>query len=535
MRPHTSEEKVNILVVDVRPENIAEMKTILQRADYNVVSAHSGNAALVALLRFDFAVILLDVKKPDMDGLETAALIRREERCQGVPIVFLGEAALIYHGYSAGAVDFLTRPIDPDILRAKVGVFGDLYQRRRALKYREEALRRAERELSRRMLEAREAEYEATFEAAPVGIARMGSDGRLARANQRFCDILGRSRDDILGLSLAHLVLPELPASGTNAEGWLSRPDGSGVCVDLTQSPVLRPGGALEGTIVVLEDITQRRRAEEALRLLVDENAILAQNAQQAVRVRDDFLSIASHELRTPLTPLQIQLQRISRSCAASEVIPLPRLSALIQSSERQVQRLTTLVDNLLDVTRIATDRLTLCLEQLDLEELVSEVATRFSDQLARAGCTLEFERSGPVVGRWDPMRIDQVVSNLLSNAAKYAAGSPVEVLVSAVGSNATIAVNDRGIGIPPDRLNQIFGRFERAVPARSFGGLGLGLYIAREIVKAHGGSIEATSRAGAGATFTVTLPLWSVSRSAESGRALTPEEYGAAEQGELR
>lgn len=509
---------VPVLVVDDRPENAAALKGVLQRPDYHVVSAHSGPAALVALLRADFAVILLDVMMPGMDGFETAALIRERERCRGIPIVFLtansSDRRLVSVGYSAGAVDYLIKPIDPEIVRAKVAVFADLYRRREALRQREEALLRAERELSRQRLEERELEYEATFEAAPVGIGRVGPEGRWARVNRRLCEHLGRAREELLELPRAYSVLPPLLPGGTGGNGWVTRPDGSGVCLDVT----------VNGEIIAVEDITERRRAEEAMRVLVDENALLYRDAQEAIRVRDEFLSIASHELRTPLTPLQIQLQRISRSAAANEAIPAARLIPLIQSSERQVQRLVALVDSLLDVTRIAADRLNLVLEELDLAELVADVAARFADQLSKVGCTLEIQSSGPVRGRWDPLRIDQVVSNLLSNAAKYAAGSLVRVRVLALGLAAQIEVQDQGIGIPADRLSQIFGRFERAVPSRSFGGLGLGLYIAHEIVEAHGGDIAVTSELGVGSTFTVTLPLWSVSRSAES-LAITPEE----------
>jgi signal transduction histidine kinase len=240
------------------------------------------------------------------------------------------------------------------------------------------------------------------------------------------------------------------------------------------------------------------------------DNALLYAQAQAAVRVREEFLSIASHELRTPLTPLQIQLQRLigTRSRAAVENLPPDKLRAILVRAERQVQRLASLIDNLLDVSRITAGKLRLELEpDVDLVELARDVGTRFNEELSRVGCPLVVAAEQPVVGAWDRLRVEQVVTNLVSNAVKYGPGKPIEIAIGVEDDRAVVSVTDHGIGIAADKLEKVFDRFERAVSARSYGGLGLGLYIARQIVDAHGGEIAVTSRLGEGSTFRVVLP----------------------------
>ena len=248
------------------------------------------------------------------------------------------------------------------------------------------------------------------------------------------------------------------------------------------------------------------------------ENARLYEEAQAAVRARDEFLSVASHELRTPLTPLRMQLQRLigSRHRAPAN-LPPERVRDILQRSERHVQRLSALIDNLLDVSRIASGRLMLDLAAVDLAEVLRDVFSRFSEELSVAGSQLgleiETDRADRVVqGQWDRLRIEQVVINLLTNAIKYGAGKPIEVTLRLHQGVATLCFRDHGIGIPQDKLSHIFERFERAVPARVYGGLGLGLFIARQILMAHGGSITVDSEMGQGSLFTVTLPLECIS-----------------------
>jgi predicted ATPase/signal transduction histidine kinase len=234
------------------------------------------------------------------------------------------------------------------------------------------------------------------------------------------------------------------------------------------------------------------------------DNARLYAGSQAAVQVRDQFLSVASHELRTPLTSLNMTVQAL-----LDHTVPATpdNLRKTFSIARRQIARLTHLVDELLNVSRITAGRLALELDDVDLAAVVRDVVERFAGELSRSGTRVAI-RATAVVGRWDRSALDQVVTNIVSNALKFGGGKPIDVVVEAVDGTARLVVTDRGIGIPSDRIPHIFERFERAVSARQYGGLGLGLYIARSIIEALGGSIEARSAGpGEGATFTVALP----------------------------
>ena len=261
-------------------------------------------------------------------------------------------------------------------------------------------------------------------------------------------------------------------------------------------------------------DFLDRRRAEgtlreseERYRKIAIENARLYGDAQEAIRHRDDFLSIAGHELKTPLSTLSLEIHRLlemARSSWPSDAGPLHAT----EKAARSVQRLSRLVDQLLDVSRVGAGRLALEPEELDLSALCREVADRFADELARSGSALDLRVAPPVVGFWDRLRLDQVVGNLLSNAIKYGQGRPIELEARAEDESAVLLVRDHGIGIPPEDQARVFARFERAVSSRHFGGLGLGLWIVHQIVDASGGTISIECAEGAGTAFTVRLPL---------------------------
>lgn len=235
------------------------------------------------------------------------------------------------------------------------------------------------------------------------------------------------------------------------------------------------------------------------------ERADLYDRALNAVRVRDDFLSVAGHELRTPLSALLLQAEVLLRMSDDTPKAAIRERGALVL---RGVTRLIKLTDELLDTSRITTGRLSLRREPVELGALVEEVVARTGGDGTRIGPNLRFEVTGPVQGYWDRARIEQVVTNLLTNALRYGGGEPIEVRVTRSANAATITVRDRGIGIGEDDQARIFDRFERAGGTNQFGGLGLGLWITREIVEAHGGRITVDSRLGEGATFTVTLPI---------------------------
>lgn len=226
----------------------------------------------------------------------------------------------------------------------------------------------------------------------------------------------------------------------------------------------------------------------------------------QAVRTRDEFLSVASHELKTPVTALQLQLQLLEHHADVDGLNP--RAKGRVGGALRVVDRLNALMDELLDVTRASAGRITLTREPMDLAAAASDVVQRHQELLRRAGCMVTIE--GAARGTWDRVRVEQVIANLVTNAVKYGAGAPIAIRIAAdaAAGVATVDVTDGGIGIAQEDHERIFEKFERAVSATNYGGLGLGLYIARQIVGLHGGTIAVTSALGAGARFTVRLPM---------------------------
>jgi len=284
----------------------------------------------------------------------------------------------------------------------------------------------------------------------------------------------------------------------------IQQPDGTRVWLSVNAQPLFEPDGrTLSGVASSFFDITERIRNEE-------ERARLLREAQEAVQVRDDFLSIASHELRTPLTPLNLKLHALLRAAesAPGGAVPAARVAADVRVAQRQVRKLADLIRDLLDVSRLVHGKLSLHLEDVDLAALTREVTEGFAPEAERAGCAVEVHVAGAVVGHWDRLRLEQVITNLLTNALKYGAGQPIRVDVRAEGESAVLEVRDGGIGIEPEHLARIFGKFERAVSERHYGGLGLGLYISLQVVQAMGGTLHVESQPGQGATFSVHLPL---------------------------
>jgi len=251
--------------------------------------------------------------------------------------------------------------------------------------------------------------------------------------------------------------------------------------------------GVVVGWLATATDIDDQKKAEDLLR--------------QAVVLRDDFLSVASHELRTPLTALKLEvsnLLRLARLDAGSE---RARLIAKVEKIDAQTARLRGLIDDLLDVSSLAAGQLELQIGPVDLAEVVAEVGARFIDEAARLGSRLTIDAREQAIGSWDRDRLEQVVSNLISNAIKYGDGKPIGVIVRAAGGQARLTVRDQGLGIAPHDQERIFGRFERAANSGNFGGIGLGLWIVKQIVNVFGGAVSVESAPGAGSTFTVELP----------------------------
>jgi PAS domain S-box-containing protein len=242
---------------------------------------------------------------------------------------------------------------------------------------------------------------------------------------------------------------------------------------------------------------------------LIDVTRLKKAEAEQreAVRVRDEFLQIASHELRTPLTPLALKVSSLRKLTSRGTLTPA-QLDKDLASAQRQVNRLTALVDDLLDVTRLSQGKLSLSYAEGSLTELVRSVLEELAGEAQRSGSTVVSDLVPQLDGRWDLARVRQVVENLVGNALKYGQGKPVHVTLRRVGDAAELTVRDEGLGIEPEAQPRIFQKFERAASARSYGGLGLGLYITRQLVQSHRGSIELASATDQGTTFTVRLPI---------------------------
>jgi len=391
-----SEIQANLLIVDDLPENLLALEALIKREDRTVFKALSADEALSQLLQHEFALAILDVQMPGMNGFELAELMRSTERTKNIPIVFVSAAGrelnYAFKGYESGAVDFLHKPLDIHAVKSKVNVFVDLYRQRKAMKQQVEAL-----EQSRREQEA---------------------------------------------------LLKELQSTQNELE--------------------------------------------------------------HAVRMRDDFMSIVSHEVRTPLNGLilETQLRKLHLAKGNVAAFTLDKLSAMVDRDERQIKSLIRLVEDMLDVSRIRTGKLSIRPSRFDLVQLVSNLLESFSAQISNAESTLSFTAEGPVMGTWDEFRIEQVVVNLLTNALRYGSHNPIEVRVYCEKGQARVDVLDHGIGVSEENQKRIFQQFERVSASHVIAGLGLGLFISEQIVAAHGGSISIDSEEGKGSLFRVSLPL---------------------------
>ena len=497
------EEQVAILLVDDRQEDLLALSSVLARPDYELVVAPSGDQALKFLLQREFAVVLLDVMMPTMDGFELASLIKQRERTRHTPLIFLTAAtedvSRIYRGYSIGAIDYLPKPVDPDVLRAKVAIFADLFRKNRQIARQALALREAERrERELQIAELRlmaERRYVNLAEAIPQIVWTADAGGELRYANRRWVEYTG------------------IDASRIRSGGWTRpiHPEDAEPAVEAWETAV-RNGEVYEVECRLRResDGEYRWHIFRAVPEYADDGTIIGwlgtatdfQELKLAIRARDEFLSIASHELRTPLTALKLRVQGLLHGKDLDE-----KLRKRLESASRQTERLERLIDNLLDVSRITTGHLELEPEDIDLVEVVGEVIERYREEAVQSGSRIDVRGIAQASGIWDRMRVEQVVTNLLSNAVKYGDGKPIEVTIRADNEFAEISVKDGGIGIAAQDLERIFAQFERAAARRTYGGLGMGLYIARQIVSAHGGSVRVESELGKGSTFSVSLP----------------------------
>ncbi|MBX9404922.1 hybrid sensor histidine kinase/response regulator [Pseudomonas baetica] len=388
--------QAKLLIVDDLPENLLALEALIKREDRMVYKALSADEALSLLLQHEFAMAILDVQMPGMNGFELAELMRGTEKTKNIPIIFVSAAGrelnYAFKGYESGAVDFLHKPLDIHAVKSKVNVFVDLYRQSKAMKQQVEALEQARRE--------------------------------------------------------QEALLQKLQS---------------------TQSEL-----------------------------------------EQAVRMRDDFMSIVAHEVRTPLNGLiletQLRKMHLARDNAAA--FALDKMHAMVDRDERQIKSLIRLIEDMLDVSRIRTGKLSIRPNRFDLVQLVSHLLQNFAQQIEAAQTEVSFTASEPVEGSWDEFRIEQVISNLMTNALRYGGQSPIQVRVYREGDEARVEVQDHGIGISEENQKRIFQQFERVSAKTVVAGLGLGLFISEQIVAAHGGSIVVESQINEGALFRVCLPI---------------------------
>jgi PAS domain S-box-containing protein len=331
------------------------------------------------------------------------------------------------------------------------------------------------------------------------GAVSLSRERTILYCNSAFARMVGVSLDRIMGNDVCEFVPKEdcetlkqliKQALRESVRAEITLLPSSGVCLptQFSLNPVDIEGKPSIGIIVT--DLSERRRHEQA---------------EAAVRMRDEFLAIASHELRTPLSTLVLRLGLLERHAQAAD---MDQVKASVSRAKDQTDRMRRLVDRLLDVSQLASGRLALDLAPADLGCVVKEVAERFSEDASNARCELRLKVADAVRTDLDGFRLDEAIGNVISNAIKYGAGKPIDVELRVDDSKAMLIVQDRGIGIPVEDLSRIFGRFERTSVSHNYGGLGLGLYIAKQIIEQHDGSIRAESRSGGGARIVIELPL---------------------------
>lgn len=575
----TDRDRAYILIVDDMPDKLLVYQSVLEELDEQIITVHSGAEALKEVLRQDFAVILLDVNMPGMDGFETAQLIRQRRRSAHIPIIYLTaftDELRTSQGYAAGAVDYISTPVVPEILRAKVRVFTDLYRLRKQVEQRaqdiarrdaaEQAARRSAflAESSRAL--AQSLDYSTTFQRlAALGVPYL-ADFCLVR----LVDEQGRPRE-----STVHWIDPEsVRNSGIRGEpvqsaDWLSvivdrvLASGQGEFLDLSHpSPALsqsndsdasdvqrlcptihslvtRPllargkilGAAVWGKCIAGQSFSpdELSLAEElaARGSIALDNSLLVRDIQENDRRKNEFLAMLAHELRNPLAPIR-NANEILRMLKSER----PELGMARDVIDRQLTHLVRLVDDLLDVSRITRGKIRLQHQVLDIAQVISSAVETSRPLIDAHGHVLEIKLPpAPLYIKGDPSRLIQVFGNLLNNAAKFTPREGrIELIAQAHEGEVVVQVRDNGAGIPPEMLNQIFDLFTQLNHAldRTTGGLGVGLTLVRRLVELHNGSVQAISEGlEMGSEFVVRLPLHLADREMVTGGEAEHDDLG--------
>jgi PAS domain S-box-containing protein len=510
----------SVLLVDDRPANLVALEATLAPLGIRAVTAVSGPEALRRLLAEEFALVLLDVQMPGMDGFETATLMKRHPRTAHVPIIFVTaihrEAAHLFTGYERGAVDYLTKPFDPNVLRSKVRVFVDLFCKERQL--REQSALLHERE-SRDREHRTEERFRALLDSMPLCVWALGADGTPVYANRSWLEYAGADAGAQGPLAALHPEDEEaVRGEVQRALAWgepieleyrlRSARDGSYRWHAVRFLPQRDPEGVVAGWIGTATDIENFKRAQDAHAELAVKEREAREAAEAANRAKDEFLATLSHELRTPLNAM-VGWTHMLRA----RTLPPDKEQKALETIERNARAQAELIEDILDVSRIIAGKLRIEIQPVDVQSIV-DVAVDAVRHAAEAK-TITFDRrigELPAQFTGDPVRLQQAIWNLLSNAVKFTpAGGRVELDVASDGKQVIVEVRDTGCGIAPEFKPYVFDRFRQldSSSRRTHGGLGIGLAIVRHIVELHGGSVNCES-AGTdrGATFTLRLPI---------------------------
>jgi PAS domain S-box-containing protein len=513
--------KVNILIVDDREENLLALETLLGNLNHNIIRATSGKDALKQLLIHDFAVILLDVIMPEMDGFETAEIIRQREKSQFIPIIFLtalaGEAQYAFKGYAMGAVDYMAKPIVPEILRAKVKVFIDLYVKNQIMLQQQAELERINAQLTNEIAERKKIENlerlalvaSKSFNA----IAITDKNGMAEWVNEGFTLLTGYSSAELVGtkgevvrkdnaLYDRYIALVNEKKEPASYEEKHYAKDGHEYHVLITLTPVLTAEGNIDKILIIEADITSQKLTEEKL---IEAN----RKAEEAVKAKQQFLANMSHEIRTPMNAI-IGFTKVILKTNLNQ-----KQREYLNAIKLSGDALIVLINDILDLAKVDAGKMTFEHIPFRLSASINAMLRLFEAKIQEKNLELirEYDERIPDILVGDPVRLHQIILNLISNAIKFTSRGHITVKVGIEKETDTevtvrFSVSDTGIGIPEHKLGDIFDNFQQASSetARIYGGTGLGLAIVQKLVEGQGGTVSVTSKQGEGSTFSIVL-----------------------------
>lgn len=487
-----SKTLIPILIVDDNPENLLVHHAVLRNPERIIMTAENGPEALELMKHHEFAVILLDIQMPIMDGFEVARRIRSMNLENQPPIIFItagmNELSMTLSGYAAGAVDYLFKPVEPDILRAKIEIFVQLFKARLQIKKQAEQLRLLDQQ-----------ERDSFLDNALDAVVAMNESGSIIYWNKQASVIFGWSKQEAIGRKISQLLhsdeLDFTQMLGRRVEITAVRKDGSEFPIEIALSPIKHNNS--NSFSAFIRDISERKLEQ--------------MNLKRAIQARDEFISVCSHELKTPITSMQLQFQLASKMYRREDkrVFQKENVIRRIENACRQLSRMNVLIENMLDVSRISTGRLHIEKSEVDMNSVLNDVLETFREQIEEKNVVvnvLNKSQSRSIILA-DIYRIEQVVANLITNALKYGEAKPIDVVIDKFAGRVSMTVTDHGLGIDKENIERIFGRYERAIPASEISGLGLGLYISKQIIEAHNGSLSVKSEIGHGSTFTIEFP----------------------------